>query len=134
MWAIAATFAAGSAAHIKLMTVADDDGGAAVEVFWEGAATHGTPRRIPFALFGAGHLSVEVRHEGRADPVVRDIATTEPRGTRTLYVVVGDEAMLSFSVTDGGFDPPRGQVSGLARLIEGAENTLFNTLSCLDGA
>lgn len=51
-----------------------------------------------------------------------------------LYVVVEDEAILSFGAADGGFDPPRGEMSGLAKLIEGAENTLLNTLSFLEGA
>ena len=122
------------AAHIKLMTVADDDGGAAVEVFWEGAATYGTPRRIPFVLFGEGQLRVEVRYEDQADPLVRGFATHAPRGIRPLYVVVGDAVILSFNAIDGGFDPPRGEVSGLARIIETVEYTLFDTLSCLDGA
>jgi hypothetical protein len=75
-----------------------------------------------------------VRYEGRTDPVVRDIATTAPHGIRMLYVVVEDEAILSFGAADGGFDPPRGEMSGLAKLIEGAENTLLNTLSFLEGA
>ena len=125
---------AAGAIHIELATVSNTDKGTVVETLWNDDGNLTRPREIPFALFGEGRFRIEVRYEGRPEPVVREFAYITPHTIRTFYVVVGDDAILDFYAFPGGFDSPDGREHVLASFLGMVRYTVTDALSCLDGA
>ena len=120
--------------HIELGTVSDTPGDQRLDILWDGVPGSGPAIEIPFVSPAEGHFRIEVRHEGREEPIVREFGTLRPHLNKLYYVIVGNEEILDFSESYRGFDTPDGKGSDVNFAFQSVKYFIGDTLSCLDGA